>query len=132
MNGRSMTVVLVFVVFLGSGVAAGPPQFVHSSEPPIVHIGQVLDAKTGTPLVGVRVIGSYDDWPKDAVKPGVFTTETDSAGVYYVGGDRPVQILSVIAGYDSLVLHWPEEFEGSDRGGCDINLAPVKLVRTKR
>ncbi len=119
-----MIFVLVVAAFLAFNVLAGPPL--------IVHIGQVLDAETGTPLVGVRVIGSYDDWPKDAVKPGVFTTETDSGGVYHVGGDLPARILFVIAGYDSLVLHWPEEFEGSDRGGCDINLAPVKLVRTKR
>ena len=98
---------------------AGPPL--------IVHLGQVLDASTNAPLVGVEVRGVYDDWPADVKKRWPLKTETDSTGVYGVTLNRPGTIHFVKAGYDSLVLHWPEEFDGADLGGCGVSLGPVRL-----
>jgi len=124
MNGRKVIFVLVIAGFLTVNVMAGPPS--------IVHLGQVLDRETGAPLADVRVIASFEDWPETASKPGVFTTQTDSTGVYGIGFDRRARVLFFISGYDSLVLQWPQEFEGSEQGGCGISLGPVRMVRIKK
>jgi hypothetical protein len=103
-----------------------------AGKPMVIHTGQVLDGTTGTPVASVQIVAHYDNWPEDAKKPGVFATQTDSMGIYHFASNRPAEVLFIKSGYDTLMLHWPQEFEGSDRGGCDINLGPVRLVRLKK
>lgn len=111
---------IIGLMLVAASALAGPP--------PIVHIGEVLDASSHRPIGGVSVRAFYDEWPANASKPGVYETMTDSLGVYHLSFQRPARVLFFKAGYDSLFLHWPEEFEGSDQGGCGINLGPVRLV----
>jgi hypothetical protein len=110
---------VLLVTGLVAVARAGPP--------PVIHLGQVFDAHTKAPLPGVQVRSVYDGWPADATKRWVLDTETDSLGVYGVTLNRPGEIHFVKAGYDSVILHWPDEFSGVEQGGCDISLGPVWL-----
>lgn len=79
------------------------------ADPPmVVHAGKVFDE-------------SFPDHP--------ISSYTDSLGVYSVTLNRPGRVFFVKAGYDSLMLHWPDQFSGSDQGGCGITLGPVYLRR---
>ena len=113
---------LLFFVLLGLAAIAW------AGVPAVVHSGQVLDAATNAPIVGVQVVAFFDDWPEDAQKHGAFTTQTDSMGVYHIGLSRPAEVLFIKTGYDSLTLHWPHEFTGVEQGGCGVNLGPVRLA----
>jgi len=115
---------IVGLMIVAASALAGPP--------PILHSGEVLDASSGSAIGGVSVSAFYDEWPANASKPGVYETRTDSLGVYRLSIQRPARVVFFKAGYDSLFLHWPEEFEGSDQGGCGINLRPVRLVRKEK
>ena len=117
---------LIILAVLGVSGIAG------AGVPPIVHSGKVFDAKTGDTVVGVEVHGFYDEWPDSIPKYAVSKSYSDSLGVYHIGLNRPGTVHFIKAGFDSLVLHWPEEFEGSDQSGCGINLEPVYLTRTSR
>jgi len=112
--------VLGFVTVLVAGV------------PAIIHSGKVVDAETGAPLAGVEVVGFFDEWPAGVPRYVASKSISDSVGVYHIGLNRPGSVYFIKAGYDSLVLHWPEEFDGSDRSGCGINLTPIHLLRTSR
>jgi hypothetical protein len=117
---------LIFVVVLGVAAFAG------AGVPPILHSGKVFDARTGEPVVGVEVVGFFDEWLDNTPKYAVSKSHSDSLGGYHIGLNRPGTVHFIKAGYDSLVLHWPEEFEGSDRSGCGTHLTPVYLIRTSR
>jgi hypothetical protein len=120
MIGVRSSCAIVGLMIVAASALAGPP--------PIVHSGEVLDASSHMPIGGVLVSAFYDEWPANASKPGVYETRTDSLGVYYLSINRPARVVFFKAGYDSVSLHWPEEFEGSDQGGCGISLGPVRLV----
>jgi hypothetical protein len=113
---------VLIIVVLGYAVIA------LAGIPSVLHLGQVLDTETGEPVVGVEVLGFPDEWPDDIPRKATFTSFSDSLGDYSVGLNRAGNVHFYRAGYDSLVLHWPDEFGGSDRGGgCDITLEPILL-----
>jgi hypothetical protein len=100
--------------------------------PPPVHKGQVLDAVDEHPLTGVGVRVTFDDWPEDSPKPGFFEMTTDSSGAYHLllDFDNPARVVFHMQGYDSLSLHWPDEFDELESVGCGCNLAPIRLERS--
>jgi hypothetical protein len=118
-NVRNSGLTIVMIIVAVSGWAG---------EPPLLHRGEVLDASNSLPIIGVQIHAFYDEWPPESPNPGVYETQTDSTGVYRLSINRPAEVVFYKAGFDSLALHWPEEFEGSDQGGCGITLGPVKLV----
>ncbi len=111
-------------------IVVGCAVVVSAGVPPVSHLGRVLDSETREPVIGVEVLGYPDEWPIDVPRKATSRCFSDSMGIYSVGLNCPGNVHFFKAGYDSLVLHWPEEFEGSDQGGCGITLGPVYLSPT--
>ena len=117
---------LLVLAVLGGTAIAG------AGVPPVSHLGAVYDAKSSEPVVGVKVVGFADEWPDSVPIHAISTSYSDSMGVYSIGMNRPGYVYFVKVGYDSLMLHWPEEFEGSDQSGCGVNLGPIFLTPATR
>lgn len=121
---RVSKICLVVVAGVVAVAGAGPPM--------VSHGGQVLDAETGEPIHGVKVVEFCDESPDRFPERPVSASVSDSLGVYFVGGSCPGEVYFAKAGYDSLALHWPQEFGGDKEGGCGVTLKPVYLSRTKQ
>jgi hypothetical protein len=92
-----------------------------------VQFGRVVDAETGTPLKGVRIIAIDGGVPRYNFSPAVEETVTDSLGKYDLTLQGSAWVAYIAPGYETARMVYPAGLVECD--SCCGKLKDVRLGR---